>query len=194
MMRRPRLQSAAEARSEGCRRLTFSVASRWLFRAKLPTCQTGDCYIILNHMNYLVPAEGIEPPTFGLQNRCSTAELSRPRLEAGRAGMCRGCLPVRAAISDLVRKCQNQTVGFRRHETGGPQGRLKPPSTRWKKALLADVLEAVRSLVPGPGPANDAVAGRIGIPIAVPAHFAAAAGIPTGSVIGVGIVPAAERR
>ena len=25
----------------------------------------------------LVPAEGIEPPTFGLQNRCSTAELSR---------------------------------------------------------------------------------------------------------------------
>ena len=77
MMRRPRLQSAAEARSEGCRRLTFSVASRWLFRAKLPTCQTGDCYIILNHMNYLVPAEGIEPPTFGLQNRCSTAELSR---------------------------------------------------------------------------------------------------------------------
>ena len=26
----------------------------------------------------MVPAEGIEPPTFGLQNRCSTAELSRP--------------------------------------------------------------------------------------------------------------------
>src|SRR5215475_11362863 len=25
----------------------------------------------------LVPADGIEPPTFGLQNRCSTAELSR---------------------------------------------------------------------------------------------------------------------
>jgi hypothetical protein len=29
----------------------------------------------------VVPAEGIEPPTFGLQNRCSTAELSR-RLSA----------------------------------------------------------------------------------------------------------------
>ena len=27
----------------------------------------------------VVPAEGIEPPTFGLQNRCSTAELSRLR-------------------------------------------------------------------------------------------------------------------
>src|SRR6185437_8203570 len=28
----------------------------------------------------MVPAEGIEPPTFGLQNRCSTAELSRRRV------------------------------------------------------------------------------------------------------------------
>jgi hypothetical protein len=25
----------------------------------------------------MVPDEGIEPPTFGLQNRCSTAELIR---------------------------------------------------------------------------------------------------------------------
>ena len=25
----------------------------------------------------MVPGEGIEPPTFGLQNRCSTAELAR---------------------------------------------------------------------------------------------------------------------
>jgi hypothetical protein len=29
----------------------------------------------------LVPAERIELPTFGLQNRCSTAELSRQGLE-----------------------------------------------------------------------------------------------------------------
>ena len=65
-------------------------------------------------------------PFSELQNRCSTAELSRRRLEAGRAGMCRGCLPVRAAISDLVGKCQNQRGAFRRHETGGPKGRLKP--------------------------------------------------------------------
>ena len=28
-----------------------------------------------------MPAEGIEPPTFGLQNRCSTAELSRQAIE-----------------------------------------------------------------------------------------------------------------
>jgi hypothetical protein len=34
-------------------------------------------------IDFMVPAEGIEPPTFGLQNRCSTAELSRPRLQIG---------------------------------------------------------------------------------------------------------------
>jgi hypothetical protein len=32
---------------------------------------------ILITLVMLVPAEGIEPPTNGLQNRCSTAELSR---------------------------------------------------------------------------------------------------------------------
>jgi hypothetical protein len=26
----------------------------------------------------LVPGEGFEPPTFGLQNRCTTAVLTRP--------------------------------------------------------------------------------------------------------------------
>jgi hypothetical protein len=31
-----------------------------------------------NYLILLVPGEGIEPPTFGLQNRCSTAELTRP--------------------------------------------------------------------------------------------------------------------
>jgi hypothetical protein len=30
----------------------------------------------------MVPVERIELPTFGLQNRCSTAELNRQRLEA----------------------------------------------------------------------------------------------------------------
>ncbi len=29
------------------------------------------------HCRGMVPGEGIEPPTFGLQNRCSTAELTR---------------------------------------------------------------------------------------------------------------------
>jgi hypothetical protein len=30
-------------------------------------------------LKMLVPVERIELPTFGLQNRCSTAELNRPR-------------------------------------------------------------------------------------------------------------------
>jgi hypothetical protein len=34
-------------------------------------------------MDGLVPDEGIEPPTFGLQNRCSTAELIRPGRRTG---------------------------------------------------------------------------------------------------------------
>ncbi len=34
----------------------------------------------------MVPVEGIEPPTFGLQNRCSTAELNR-RFPLGERGM-----------------------------------------------------------------------------------------------------------
>src|SRR3981189_705817 len=31
----------------------------------------------LNLLNLLVPAEGFEPPTYGLQNRCTTTVLSR---------------------------------------------------------------------------------------------------------------------
>jgi hypothetical protein len=48
------------ARDDGCRRL-FSTEK----------------FSPLEVTAYVVPAEGIEPPTFGLQNRCSTAELSR---------------------------------------------------------------------------------------------------------------------
>ena len=61
----------------------------------------------------VVPDEGIEPPTFGLQNRCSTAELTR-RFQwallcrrrgwirrASRLGAARVCNPVAAhAASD----------------------------------------------------------------------------------------------
>jgi hypothetical protein len=46
-----------------------------------------------------VPAEGIEPPTFGLQNRCSTAELSRhsvseQSLSKSNAKLKPECLPI----------------------------------------------------------------------------------------------------
>ncbi len=46
-------------------------------------------------LKVLVPAEGIEPPTNGLQNRCSTAELSR--LARSRAMI--GPLRIRRLIS-----------------------------------------------------------------------------------------------
>ena len=32
---------------------------------------------ILNFLPFLVPGEGFEPPTFGLQNRCTTTVLTR---------------------------------------------------------------------------------------------------------------------
>lgn len=35
----------------------------------------------------MVPAEGFEPPTNGLQNRCSTPELSRPADVAAEMGV-----------------------------------------------------------------------------------------------------------
>lgn len=46
----------------------------------LPARQRAEAFKLKTARQMLVPAEGIEPPTFGLQNRCSTAELSRRRL------------------------------------------------------------------------------------------------------------------
>ena len=76
MMCRPRLQSAPRKPAPMAGVLLFGgfpVA----FSGKIPARQIRGRSIILNYISYLVPAEGIEPPTFGLQNRCSTAELSR---------------------------------------------------------------------------------------------------------------------
>ena len=62
--------------------------------------------VAVNLLKLLVPGEGIEPPTFGLQNRCSTAELTRRTggafglLSASRPGDKRGfgaeCTPTAA--------------------------------------------------------------------------------------------------
>jgi hypothetical protein len=46
----------------------------------------------------MVPAEGFEPPTYGLQNRCTTTVLSRQIKRASgshiaQAAMCPGILP-----------------------------------------------------------------------------------------------------
>ena len=54
----------------------------------LPRCNCWEAKPSKNSSKYLillVPVERIELPTFGLQNRCSTAELNR-RIESGLAG------------------------------------------------------------------------------------------------------------
>jgi hypothetical protein len=41
------------------------------------SCGSGETAGPLSHIELVVPVERIELPTFGLQNRCSTAELNR---------------------------------------------------------------------------------------------------------------------
>ncbi len=89
------------------------------------------------------------------------------------------------AISDLVGKCQNLAVAFRRQETGGPSGRLQAFSLM-AGALLAEVPPSVFALEPCAGSAHDAVAGCVGVPVAVPGGAAAV-------IARVGIAPALER-
>ena len=43
----------------------------------------------------MVPGEGIEPPTFGLQNRCSTAELTRHKTRKWRISSAASAVPGR---------------------------------------------------------------------------------------------------
>lgn len=71
----------------------------------------------------LVPAEGIEPPTFSLQNCCSTAELSR------RIGN-----DLRARIADLARQSQNQ--GLNRAGEKRSRPRVGPTAKRRPARLL----------------------------------------------------------
>jgi hypothetical protein len=61
--------------------------------------------------------------------------------------------------------------------------------------LLTEMRPAVVALEIGAGPADDAVTGGVGIPVAVPALFASVVTIAAlGIVIGVGVVKGAERR
>ena len=73
---------------------TFNEADRLLFDLhSLAPCGPGSelakstadhgATIQHNYLNLLVPVERIELPTFGLQNRCSTAELNRRNGERG---------------------------------------------------------------------------------------------------------------
>ncbi len=43
----------------------------------LLVCSRAVLFVTAKRLILLVPGEGFEPPTCGLQNRCSTAELTR---------------------------------------------------------------------------------------------------------------------
>jgi hypothetical protein len=58
----------------------------------------------------LVPGEGLEPPTFGLQNRCTTAVLTRPS---------RGHLPQRHRHDDRLHEIVSLPYGLQRIPGGG---------------------------------------------------------------------------
>jgi hypothetical protein len=79
---------------------------------------------LLGLKGFLVPAERIELPTFGLQNRCSTAELSR-LLNWGvvqdQFGPPFGRSNIRLACEGLE---PGENSDRRVHEKGGPSGRL----------------------------------------------------------------------
>ena len=76
-----------------------------------------------------------------------------------------------------------------RHETGGPLGAAR--SSLRADELLAEMLETVISLIIGAGPADDAVAGGICSPVAVPAVFAVHSAA-VHAVCSVGTAPATD--
>ena len=75
---------------------------------------------------YPVPAEGIEPPTFGLQNRCTTAVLRRrrPPLNTGSGRGPRSVAPLTPAAN---RPPRHPATGRPRHPaTGRPRHSAHP--------------------------------------------------------------------
>ena len=132
----------------------------------------------------VVPVERIELPTFGLQNRCSTAELNRhiAEIRHGRNRARDSADLAAGRIPDLPAKGQNLRGQSRprRQEKRRPRSRLL--RFRYAKALSAEMPTAVLALEPFAGLANEAVA--LGVAASVPAAVVIAAAV----VIGVGIV------
>ena len=62
----------------------------------------------------MVPDEGIEPPTFGLQNRCSTAELIRRRIPRNPEWGNRRSLGFGASESRGALRCPHEFSAFAR--------------------------------------------------------------------------------
>ena len=110
----------------------------------------------------MVPVQRIELPTFGLQNRCSTAELNR-RIEAiGGSKVSRPLVRSSAArISDLVAKGQNLKNRFdrsRMEKAAFPAAFSERDS---RTALLAEMPPAVLAAEQGAGDADKPVAAGV---------------------------------
>jgi hypothetical protein len=52
----------------------------------------------------LVPGEGLEPPTFGLQNRCTTAVLTRPGVSYRKAARSVEGFPADVEVSRWMKR------------------------------------------------------------------------------------------
>lgn len=59
----------------------FCIWARYICKGIWCRCDRPDGDLLDWDLPEMVPDEGIEPPTFGLQNRCSTAELNRQLAE-----------------------------------------------------------------------------------------------------------------
>jgi hypothetical protein len=112
----------------------------------------------------MVPVERIELPTFGLQNRCSTAELNR-RIEA--IGARRKYLPHGSIFgrsnTRLVRKGPEPRRNLARHPAHRKGGLPAAISCSILAALLAEMPPAILAAEPGAGDADKTVAAGIGI-------------------------------
>jgi hypothetical protein len=112
----------------------------------------------------MVPVERIELPTFGLQNRCSTAELNR-RIEA--IGARRKYLPHGSIFgrsnTRLVRKGPEPRRNLARHPAHRKGGLPAAISCSILAALLAEMPPAILAAEPGAGDADKTVAVGIGI-------------------------------
>ena len=75
-----RIHAVAELRQRSARRLAKTRFAFGIHRATFCATCPHECSIVnrgLWHWQGMEPASGIEPPTYGLRNRCSTTELRR---------------------------------------------------------------------------------------------------------------------
>ena len=57
---------------------SYNVGARFSERLRCDRLPGREIQACRQNQGKMVPGEGIEPPTFGLQNRCTTAVLTRP--------------------------------------------------------------------------------------------------------------------